>query len=114
MQCTLPLEPAIAYPEPPQIEPQNIAQPTVDVLVPAVVDPEPLQIELQDIVQQTVDVLGPVEEPLSPVSTVAYGLDSDPEELSDSEQTILYEQPQMLSQSQRPKRTIRKPARYRN
>ena len=132
MQCTLPLEPAVAYPEPPQIEPQNIAQPTVaypeppqiepqniaqptvDVLVPVVVDPEPLQIELQDIVQQTVDVLGPVEEPLSPVSTVAYGLDSDPEELSDSEQTILYEQPQMLSQSQRPKRTIRKPARYRN
>ena len=57
--------------------------------------------------QQTVDVLGPVEEPLSPVSIVAYGLDSDPEELSDSEQTILYEQPQMLSQSQRPKRTIR-------
>ena len=103
MQCTLPLEPAIAYPEPPQIEPQNIAQPTVDVLVPAVVDREPLQIELQDIVQQTVDVLGPVEEPLSPVSTVAYGLDSDPEELSDSEQTNLYEQPQMLSQSQRPK-----------
>ena len=114
MQCTFPLEPAVAYPEPPQIEPQNIAQPAVDVLVPAVVDPEPLQIELQDIVQQTVDVLGPVEEPLFPVSTVAYGLDSDPEELSDSEQTILYEQPQMLSQSQRPKRTIRKPARYRN
>ena len=64
--------------------------------------------------QPTVDVIEPVEEPLSPVSTVAYGLDSDPEELSDPEQTILYEQPEMPSQSQRPKRTIRKPAGSRN
>ena len=37
------------------------------------------------------------------ISTVAYGLHSDPEKLSDSEQTILYEQLEMPSQSQRPK-----------
>ena len=84
MECTLLLEPTIAYPEPLQIEPQNIVQPVVDVLDPTGVDPdlEPLQIKPQNIVQQIVDVLEPVEEPLLPVSTVAYGLDSDPEELT--------------------------------
>ena len=117
IQCTLPLEPTIAYSEPPQIEPQNIVQPIVDVLDPTVADDpdaDPLQIEPQDTVQQTVDVLEPAEEPLSLVSTVAYDLDSDPEELSDSEQTILSEQPEMPSQSQRPKRKIREPVQYRN
>ena len=116
IQCTLPLEPTIACLEPLQTESQNIAQPVVDVLDPAVAypDPEPLQIEPQDIEQQTVDVLEPAEEPLSIVSTVAYGLDSDPEELSDSEQSFLYQQPEMSSQSLRLKRIIRKPARYRH
>ena len=101
IQCTLPLQPTIANPQPPQTEPQNIVQPIVDVLDPTVTDsdPKPLQIKPQDNVQQTVDVLEPAEEPLSPVSTVAYGLDSDPEELSESKQTILYKQPELPSQS---------------
>ena len=53
IQCTLPLEPTIACPEPLQIEPQNIVQPIVDVLDPTIADPdpEPLQIEPQDVVQ---------------------------------------------------------------
>ena len=61
IQCTLPLEPTIAYPEAFQIELQNIVQPIVDVLDLTVADPdpEPLQIEPQDIVQQI--VLEPVE-----------------------------------------------------